>query len=95
MRQRRGGGEDRKRHPHRPKGPPREEGRRPDHERRLHRVCQRVQEACVERPEIAEGVVGERRARRDRQEESKGQPPHVTNPATRSTTQKAASAPTP
>jgi hypothetical protein len=61
MRQGRGGGEDRKRHPHRPERPSGEEGRRPDHERRLHRVGQRVQEACVERPEIAEGIVGERR----------------------------------
>ena len=34
-------------------------------------------------------------ARRDREEESEGQPPHATNPATRSTTQKAASVPTP
>ena len=59
------------------------------------RVRERVQEARVERPEVAEGVVGECGTRCDCGEEGEGQPSHATNPATLSTTQKAASVPTP
>jgi hypothetical protein len=64
MRQGRGGDEDRQRDAHPVERPSREKGRGAEDERGLHGIRQRMKEARVERPEVAEGVM-RKRGRRD------------------------------